>query len=186
MTKSQKKIFVKVIGICFVFFILFVVVLVPMKKKAGRLSEEWSHLESQINQVHTSIGRDQNFEEQIIILQKKIDRLESKILQKEEAGLRKISDLAKAMQIDIISVSSQPKKALLNAQHQEVKIDGRVCQKVSITVEIKSYYKDLLDYIGALKETLPVFMTVERLNIKKGISPNEKLTVSLNLDMYLL
>jgi Tfp pilus assembly protein PilO len=73
-----------------------------------------------------------------------------------------------------------------DANRKKAEIDGKNCQLLSVSIAMKSSYKDLFAYIQTLKELLPAYVTIERLEMGRDASGTSKLNVSLDLTMYLL
>ncbi|MCK5178342.1 MAG: hypothetical protein KAR32_02345, partial [Candidatus Omnitrophica bacterium] len=80
----------------------------------------------------------------------------------------------------------QPKVDFLDEDAQKVEIEGRVCQKFLVSIEIKAIYGDLVEYVDNLKESLPAYITIERMRIRKETSGARQLSITLDLNLYLL
>ena len=121
-----------------------------------------------------------------MLLETRYKELNSKFPEKEEGALGALSDLAKKHKIEIRSIRSQPKSFFLDENAQKIEIDGKVCQIFLVSMEIRTSYRDLVEYIDALKEYLPAYVTIESMRINKEASGSLKLNVALDLALYLL
>ena len=67
-----------------------------------------------------------------------------------------------------------------------VVIEGKTFQKVSISLDIKSNYQNLVGFLSQLNNELPLYVTVERCTIDKLKKEVDLLDVKLILNIYLL
>lgn len=151
-----------------------------------KIKSELFNKEKQIQDIETTIGKDKTLEKGIELLQVSRRRLNNKFPPKEEGGLEMLSDFAKKLNIEFISIEPKPKQAFLDENGSKVELEGKSCQGVLVAIEIKCLYKELVKYIQLLKESLPAFVTIETLRVNKDKSGMPKLNVILNLNLYIL
>ncbi len=183
---SQKKI-ILILGIVAAVFLLFCFfIYYPAKNTVSRIKQELSGIENQIQGIELIISNAKTMGEGIKLLEQRYQQLNSKFPQKEEESLRALSDLAPVSNIDIISIRPETKAVFIGANNQKVEIDGKVCQKVFVSIEMNGAYQDLVKYLENLKKSLPVFIGIERLKISKGAKETPKLDIALDISFYLL
>ena len=174
-------------GISVAAFIIFWVFLyIPSKKTIKKLKEELGIVQGQIRQIEGNFGEGGKLGDWIILLEKRYKALDSKFPEKEEEALGALSDLAKQHKIEIRSIQSQPKTFFLDKDAKKIDIEGKVCQIFRVSMELSASYQDLVEYIDALKESLPAYVTIESLRVNKSSSGSLKLNVALNVALYLL
>ena len=97
-----------------------------------------------------------------------------------------LSHLTRDLNIELVSIRPQQKRACLDENRKEIEIEGKIMRTLSVSIGLRCFYKDLAKYLKALRENLPVFITIERLNIKKGRTDSPRLNVTLDVKLYLL
>ena len=168
------------------FVVLGFLVYSPIKGKVSGLRGDLTNIDSQIKQIETTVDPHRTVEEERKILEERCAKLNSKFPAKEEESLRMLSDFARKMNISVLSTRSQPKTSFLDADKQKVEISGKICQKILVTMEMKGSYKDFLKYLETLKESLPAYLTIERLRMSKDSSGMPVLNINLDINLYLL
>ena len=106
----------------------------------------------------------------------------SKFPEKEEESLRILSDIARNLNIEIISISPKPKRVFEAAG----RVEEKICQFISVSMEMRGTYFNLVKYIESLKKDLPAFLSIEELRIKKERIEGSLLNIMLTFKLYLL
>lgn len=158
----------------------------PSKNSLIKAKSELINVENQIREIEAVNGNDRTLDVTINLLRKKYQELNKRFPEKEEDGLRIISDSARRLNIEVLSLKPQPKIAFLGADNKAITIEGKNCRRLLVLIEMDCGYKDLVKYIADLKGTLPVFVTIEKLRINKADPLGIKLNVLMEMDLYLL
>lgn len=167
-------------------FILLFFVYFPSKGKMKNLKIELNDVDSQIKQIELVVERDKNPDQVTQTLEERFASLEKKFPQREEAALGLLSDFAQKSNVNIVSTRSQPKILFMGKNGQAVVVDGKSCYKFLISLEMKSTYNDLLNYLEVLDSSLPALVDIERLRLIKDPSGTTLLNVNMDLNLYLL
>lgn len=186
ISSAQKKINIVTATGVLAFLMLWGFLYLPSIKVVKELKSELNGIQDQIRQIEGKVTGDGKTKQGIRELEVRYQWVNSKFPEKEEKALRMLSDLAKEFKIDVLSIRSQPKVDFLDEDAQKVEIEGRVCQKFLVSIEIKAVYGDLVEYVGTLKESLPAYITIERMRIRKETSGARQLSITLDLNLYLL
>lgn len=186
MSKSQIKIIIVAFIVVSVFLLFVLLVYRPAKDKVKLIKAELSSLNSQIVYIEGLIGKDKPLHVGIELLQEKLQELEYKFPQKEEETLKQLSDLARKLNIEVITTSPQPKKDFLDENNKMKKIEGKVFRTVVVGLKIQCFYKDLVKYVESLKKDISTFVSIEKLKIDKSASGGSKLGVTLQINLYIL
>ena len=186
LTRSQQKIIIVTVAVIVVFFIVWLLLYIPTTNGMNQYKIELNGVQSQIQQIEMTFGQGKSIEEGMRLLTERYRQLDAKFPLKEEEGLRLLSDMARQLNVEIVSTKLQPKKEFEDSSHTKVQIDGKTCQELKITIDVRSTYKDLVEYIKTLKEQLPVYITVENLKINKASREVSPLNVTLEINFYLL
>ena len=182
----QKKILIisSVVFLAFLAFWLFIYS--PGKNRIAKIKSELQNVQGQLRQTQEIIGGTENTGQNMQLLTERSQKLKNKFPEKEEESLRALSQLARKLNIEIISIKPRAKAAFLDEDNKKTEIEGKRCQCVFVSMEMSCFYKDLVKYIQALKEALPAFISVERLQIKKTGAVEPKLNIKLDINLYLL
>lgn len=187
LSPSQKKIVIISLIVIAVFLIFWLFIYLPTKFTVQRYKSELISVESQIKEIEAVIGEAKTRDEGIRLLKARYQELNNKFPQGEEDSLRMLSDFAKKLNIELISIRPQPKREFLDGNNQKVEIEGMTCLIIFVSIEMKCFYKDLVKYIQTLKESSGLtFVTFEKLRISKDKSGTPKLNITLDLNLYLL
>ena len=185
ISTTQKKIFI-VAFVGSVFFLLFwFLVYLPAKAKISHLKKELSIMDAKIQSIEETLNRSGTFANGVKLLKEKHQRLTSKFPLKEEEGLKLVSDLARKMNVEIISTKIGTKESFSEEEGRGfINMDGKKCQKFVLTIDASSTYEDLVKYLENLNKSLSFF--IQRISISKGTTTNNKLRITLDLSLYLL
>jgi len=121
----------------------------------------------------------------LLRVEAEIIHIRIEVPQKEEEAVRLLSAIAKDLSVEIGSIRLQPKVDFSFADGKQI-FDQKKCQVVIVSINMKSYYKNFIDYLEKLKESLPAVVTVESLTISKAGADSAKLNITMNLKLYLL
>jgi len=170
-----------------VFLIFWIFLYGPSRSHANRLKSRLLIVQGEVQDIESMVDRDRPVSESINLLRERQKELENKFPEKEEQSLRGLSDIARSLDIEVISISPQQKKTFLDDSNAQTKIKGKTCQRVYVGMKIRCSYEGLVRFIGALKKDLPAFVTVEHLEIQKYATGSRKrLSVVLELNLFLL
>ena len=186
ISPAQKTIIITSLIIVFVFLLFWFLIYLPSKREVTRIKSELSNLEYQIRQIEAITSEVTLTDEGIRMIRAQYERLNNKFPQKEERSIGTLSDIASNLNIELVSIKPQFKTVFLDRNKKEIKIEGRVCQRVYVTIEMKGLYKDLVKYIQTLKESLPAFISIEKLKIVKDRLQAPRLNVILEFNLFLL
>ena len=167
-------------------FIFWLIISIPLNQLKHSLKAELMGLEDQIQQIEAMGDQDKTKEEKVRILREKYQLLGNKFPEKEEESLGLLSSYAQELQIEVISIKSQPKKVFLDVNHKKVEAGGKSCQEIPVTIEMKGTYQASVQYIEMLREVLPAYVVVEKIKMHKDPLEPSRLDVHLDLNLYLL
>ncbi len=183
---SQQKIIAITVIILLALFIAWLVVYIPAQDNVSQLKRELAGVENQIHQIEALVEKGKTIDEGIRIFQERYQQLTAKFPPREEEGLKVLADFARKQNIEVVSTDSQGKAPCRGENQQEIEAEGKKCQVLLISMEMRGSYRDLVQYLETIKKELPVFITVERLSIARdGYGPT-RLRVILSLNLYLL
>lgn len=167
-----------------VFLSLWIFAYLPGQLEAVRLNAELSDTQKQIRQIEGIMAEGRISGIGIGILKEKYRRLKEKFPEDEEEGVAALSTIARGCGMEVISSDAKPKMAFLDENQQPVTFEGKTLQVISVSIELKSTYKDLLKYIQALRVSLPVLATVETLSITNDEANPKQQNISLDINLY--
>lgn len=187
LSPSQKKIIIISLIIISVFLIFWLFIYLPSKNTVQRYKSELISIENQIKEIEVLIGEAKSIDEGIRLLKARSQELNNRFPPGEEDSLKILSNIAKKMNIELISIRPQSKKEFVDADNRKVEIEGKTCSTILVSIEMKCYYKDLVKYVQILKESADfAFITFEKLQISKDKSGTPKLNITLDFNLYLL
>jgi len=185
ITKDQKRIIIISSAGLFVFLFLWVLLYFPSLKKIKSLKSQFISTQQQIQAIEKLLAGPKGRDEALVLLRERQQYLNTKFPQKEEEALRFIPELARKLNIEVISLYPGLKTEFLESGSR-VLIDGKMLNYMPITMEVRCYYKDLVKYLSDLEESLPAFITVVSLNLQKENQVIGKIRANLELNLYLL
>ena len=183
---TQKKIIVLSFIIIATFFIFGFYIYLPNKNASDKIKSELNNVKAQIEEIEILVGKARTLGEGVKEIRQLNQELRDRFPHKEEEALSALSEFAREMNIEVVSIEPQPKKVFLDENGNRVEVENKVCQSVFVSIKMKSSYKDLIRYIETLKDSLPVFVSIENLKINKGSFQEVKLNILLELNLYLL
>jgi len=186
LTDTQKKIIIISTSVLLAFLFFWVFLFFPATKEISLLKHELISTEQQIQGTEILLAGSQNRDEAIRLLKQKQQYLSNKFPQKEEESLRLIPEIARKMNIVVISMQPGSKTDLLDAAGKQIVIENLLAKYLPITLEISCYFKDLVKYALELKAALPAFTSVNRLEIKKENQLTGKIRANIEFNLYLL
>ncbi|MCM8771087.1 MAG: hypothetical protein NC936_04390 [Candidatus Omnitrophica bacterium] len=119
-------------------------------------------------------------------LRDRYQKLNNKLMQKEEKSMALLSEFARRLNIEIISVKPQGKTTLLDEYKEKVEFQGKVCQFIPVSLHMRGFYKDLVKYLDLLDESLPAFFTVEKLQLIRMAPKSPRLDIEMEINIYTL
>lgn len=186
ITLMQKKIITITSIVVLAFLGFWAGVYLPSKKTVSKIKSQLDSVEAQLQEIQTLIGEGKTINESVQTLMERHQQLNILFPRKEEESLRVLSHLTRDLNIELVSIKPQQKKVCLDENRKEIEIEGKIMRTLSVSIGLRCFYKDLAKYLQALRDNLPVFITIERLNIKKGRSDSARLDVTLDVNLYLL
>ncbi|MDD5097403.1 MAG: hypothetical protein PHU59_02800 [Candidatus Omnitrophica bacterium] len=186
LTDNQKKIILVSLCVLFVFLLFLVFLYIPANKEIATLKNELISTEKQIQGIELLLAGSQSRDEAIRLLEQRKQYLNNKFPQKEEESLRLIPEIARKMNITVVSLQPGSRTELLDATDKAVIIENKVASYLPISLEIVCYFKDLVKYALELKTILPAFVSITSLDISKEGQSNGKIRASIEFNLYLL
>lgn len=186
LTDSQKKIVIISGSVLFIFFLFLVFLFLPASKQIRELKNELISTQMQIKGIEMLLAGAQGRDEAIRLLKEKQQYLNRKFPQKEEESIRLIPEMARKMNINVISVQPGLKTVFLDAAGKQVMIENKVVYYLPIALEASCYFKDLVKYIFELKANFPACISIDSLDIERESQLMGKNRVNVEFNMYLL
>jgi len=170
----------------FVFLLLWVFLYFPSSKEISGLKNELTSMDQQIQGIEILLSGSQNRDEAIRILKQRQIYLSNKFPRQEEDSLRIIPELARKMNIEVVSLQPGLRAEFLDENGKQVIIDGKTANYLPITMEVVCFYKDMVSYLTELKNILPAFISVVNFNVRKDDQLNGKVRSTIGFNLYLL
>ena len=186
LTGNQKKIVVISLAVLFIFLFFLVFLFFPASKEISILKNELISTDEQIEGIEILLAGSQSRDEAIRLLKQKQQYLSDKFPQKEEESLRLIPEIARKININVISVQPGAKTELLDELGKQIVLENKAANYLPITLELSCYFKDLVRYVLELKATLPAFTSVNSLEIKKEGQLGGKIRANIEFNLYFL
>lgn len=168
------------------FLIPWFLVYLPTKNAVSRAKKELTAAETQIRQIEAIVDKAKSMEEGLTLLQGVFAKINNKFPRQEEESLAMLSDYARKLNIEVVSIKPSAKEFLFDEDGQKIGIEGRFCQSLPVSLELRCSYKDLVGYLEALKKEVTAYLSIEKLRINKDSLGPAKLSVILDINLYLL
>ncbi len=186
VTDNQKQIIIISLSVIFIFFIFWVFLFFPASKEISMLKNELISTQQQIQGIEMLLAGSQSRDEAIRLLKERQQYLSNKFPQHEEESLRLIPEIARKMNINVISLQPGFRTELLDNAGKQIIIENRVAKYMPITLEVSCYFKDLVKYALELKAVLPAFTSINSLEINKEGQVSGKIRANIAFNLYLL
>jgi Tfp pilus assembly protein PilO len=186
ITDSQKKIIIIALSVLFIFFLFWLFLFFPASKEIAALKNELISTSQQIKGIEILLAGAQSRDEAILSLEQKQQYLSNKFPQKEEESLRLIPEIARKMNINVISLQPGSRTELLDETGKQIVIEDKLANYLPITLELSCYFKDLVKYALELKAALPAFTIVNSLGITREDQLTGKIRANIEFNLYLL
>ena len=186
ISQNQKKIIIMG-GVIFLVFLLFWgFFYLPASREIKSLKSQLWGKQQQIQGIEALVAGSLNRNEAILLLKEKQKLLNNKFPQKEEESLRVISEAARKHNVEILSLEPGAKTEFLDATNAKVVVDSQVLTYLPVSIEVSCFYKNLVGYLLELRNSLPAFVSMTSINIKKEDLSSGKVRVSIGFNLYLL
>ncbi|MDD5282161.1 MAG: hypothetical protein PHC37_06215 [Candidatus Omnitrophica bacterium] len=186
ITRNQKNIIIMSAAALFVFLLFWIFLYFPSSKEIASLKNELISMQQQIQGIEIFLSGSQSRDEAIRALKARQLYLSNKFPQGEEESLRFIPEIARKMNIDVISIRPGLRTEFLDEAGKQVIIDGKTASYLPITMEVTCFYKDMVAYLTKLKSLLPAFISVVNLDVRKEERLNGKINSTIGFNLYLL
>jgi len=186
LTENQKKIITISSVVLFIFLLLLFFLFIPASKEISSLKSELIATDQQIQGIEMLLAGSQSRDEAIRLLKQKQQFLSNKFPSKEEESIRLIPEVARKLNITVLSLQPGTQTELLDEAGKPIIIDGKTAYYLPISLELAGYFKDLVRYRLELKTALPAFVSVESLAITKEGQQGGKIEANIDFNLYLL
>lgn len=186
LTDSQKKIIIISLSVLFIFLLFWAFLFLPASKEITTLKNGLILTEQQIQGIEVLLAGSQSRDEAIRLLKQRQQYLSNKFPHKEEESLRLIPEIARKMNINVISVQPGSRTELLDGTGKQIIIEDKAVKYLPITLEASCYFKDLVRYALELEAALPAFTSVNNFEIKKEDRLTGKIRANIEFNLYLL
>jgi len=186
ITRNQKNIIIMSAAALFVFLLFWIFLYFPSSREIASLKNELISMQQQIQGIEIFLSGSQSRDEAIRALKARQLYLSNKFPQGEEESLRFIPEIARKMNIDVISIRPGLRTEFLDEAGKQVIIDGKTASYLPITMEVTCFYKDMVAYLTKLKSLLPAFISVVNLDVRKEERLNGKINSTIGFNLYLL
>ena len=186
LIRSEKKLMILSATALLALIILFFAVYLPAQNKAKTFEKESSQVAGQIKQIEDMVGDATTGGKSLVRFKERFEALDRKFPTGEKEALTMISTFAQRLNIDIGAMKPKPKKDFMDETDNKVMIDGKTCQILGVSLEMRALYEDLVEYIEVLREMLPSLVSIDNLKIIKDRVESQVLHIRLDLNLYLL
>jgi hypothetical protein len=149
------------------------------------VKREFFVLNTQIKEITSTMEAFDGMEKGIIALKEKSVRLHEKFPDQAQDSLAALSNFARRLNIDVVSMEPAGKSDFLY-NGKQLLVDGRICQVVRVNLNLKCGFRQLVRYLEGLNNAVPAFICTEKILLRKEGEILPRLNVELNLDLYLL
>ena len=187
ITQAQRKIIFAAVIDLSVFILFLSLIYMPSRRKVAKLKAELQSIEQEVAEIKKIASQAGSLEKSITLFKDRYSVLQGKFPAKEEEAISKISDLARQLRINIISLKPGAKQVVFSEGKEGLAIEQKVCHNILVAIEMDCTYAELVKYLELLNEELPALVTVETIEIANGgpVTPG-KLRVNLSFNLYLL
>lgn len=99
---------------------------------------------------------------------------------------KQLSDYARRHGMQVVSMASQSKIALVDHGGFSIKIDGSQLQSFDVKIELKSTYTNLVKYFEVINRLVPAYVVCEKMRLLNDAPGSERLRAAIELKIYTL
>lgn len=185
-TMSDKEI-IKNIFILFAVFIgMILLVYLPRRSHYRNIQQELAEVKRDTLRIEETVAVDGSLEDGLLRLNQIDKDFATMFPAKEEDGLSQLEQKAKNLSVEILSTQARPKAPVEIAVGEPLLINGKPCQKVLLSIDMRAQYNDLIRFLTALKEPGSPFVTIERITMDKQGEEKDPLHIVIELQFYLI
>jgi len=148
--------------------------------RAAKINSQVKSLEKQSDDIRQKINDAVNFQKELA----RRRALYAAFPAKEDAGLRKLFDRAKARGIEVVTVEPGQKGTFKDKEGSVISHDAKNCYFLPVGLKLKASYSQLLDLLKDIDSGLSGFVSVDKLAIRGG-GPGY-LDVDITVSLYAL
>ena len=190
VSRERKKVLIIagiVIVACFVFIRL---IYLPQGKRFEGLKKELQETNAEISQIKATAGisgQDVSMAKSLDALQKKLKAMDGKFPSKEEMVLREIPNFANRYGVQITTMQPSKKRVVTAIGGEAVGISGYVIEELQVGISAAGNYRNLGEYLRALRETFPTHVKINNLSLSIGGKKDLGiLNISFSITTYLV
>ncbi|MFC1708654.1 type 4a pilus biogenesis protein PilO [Candidatus Omnitrophota bacterium] len=178
ITRRQTKLIVACFIVVAALICFWIFVYGPQSEKLRSVKKDLAFIESQITQID-SIIQGRELSGVVIDLNSQLISLVSFLPANQEEIISNLSNRARKFDIEIKSINPQVKVLL------EEEVSGYDIQELPILVNLQCGFKNLGEFLNALRINFPVLVRVKSLNIKGQGEGKPILDINLEILAYL-
>jgi Tfp pilus assembly protein PilO len=186
LSRAQKKALAISVVVVLVFIVLWLFTYIPARNTVKKLKVELAGVDGQIKQIEERLGHSRSLDEGIKLLEADLKNLKNRFPSKEEESIKALASFAQKSGINVDSIRPLPREELLDQNGSPVKIKGKDCHVISVAVVMKCSFADLVKFTEIIEKKLPAFAIIQKLNINTNPVNLQILSVSMDLNLYLL
>ena len=193
LTKAQRYIILLFIIDVIAFLVLIDKIYLPANRGIKLLRDELEKMDEEVVGLKNIMraapgalsteqgngGNPQAWESQFTDLYKKFPP-------QEDTTLKSLQELARTHNLSILSVRLREKVPCYGRQNNKLTIEGKTCQEVGFTLEMRGRYEDVLNYMKRIKEDVAAYISFDAMEAKVMNNTDHTLKVALTLTVYLL
>lgn len=178
LTKEQKKIYI-ILSFFLVFFLLIIVfIFIPNKKRLQKIDVQVKNKEQEINNI-VNLTKGKELSKAVQDLTSELDRIDDNVPLKREEIINILSQTAKDLKIDVKNINFSEKKVL------DISVPGYQIEELPISIQLFCEYKSLADYLGIIRNDLPILIKMVKLDVKGKGEGKYGLDVDMQILTYL-
>ena len=162
--------------------------LVPGIRAQDRLKVQLQDLESQVSELK-ALNAQKSSSASVKPLRGPGAEQGTRFPESEKESLRLIAELARKMNVDVISMQSQPRLEWQAKKGKGADILGRKIYRVPVSLNLAARYEDFVRYLETLKKLSASYVAFSKVNMKyKTVKDNTKphhVDIKLDLDVFI-
>ena len=183
-TKKQQKLAIIAGVIIAAVVIFFKFIYMPQKTRFEELKRELQTAEEEIGEIKKTAGAEEEKSMAVALegLQNRLKSLDRMFPDKEEMVLRELPAFANKFGIEIKSMQPQKKREV-----KDMAVRGYKVEDIQIAISAVGRYRNLGEYIKALKEEFPALVRINKLSMSRaGGEDGMSLDIGMTITAYLL
>jgi hypothetical protein len=181
---SQRGIMLLAVAILVVFVLFGYFVYIPNREQMMVVKKDLIQARMRLRELQSLVGQGRSIREGIQLVNEEFSRLDRKMPVSCDEGLKGIPALAAQNNVDIVSLKRKEAGTAIDERGGPILFRNKEVKSISVALDARGYYKDIIGFIENMEEFLPGFLYVDTMRIKSDAGRESKLSFVIDMTLF--